>query len=156
VNQIPVTVQTFFFIPGPWIENRAMRQHGSPFIGQIEEIAMAFPALGILNGGVRLFTTLDPIIGLRPFFEMDENVLQPMQCLGIEKIEGIMGRGQVAVHAISHKPLSIIHMRGSLPGIVSRLDFVTGGTKPGRGRADHGVIGETEERKGDEDTNQHP
>ena len=56
----------------------------------------------------------------------------------------------MAVHAIGHKSLLIVHMAGSLPGIVGKPYLMAGSTELGRSGADHGVVSEAEKRKGDD------
>lgn len=55
----------------------------------------------------------------------------------------------MAIHAVGDKSLCIVHMSGGLPGVVGKFDLVAGGTKLGGGCADHGVVGETEQWKSD-------
>jgi len=91
-------------------------------------------------------------IGFLPLFlvviltleKMDEDVLGAMKGFGIEKVKGVVRSRQMAIHAVGHKSLFIIHMSGGLPGIVGKLNLVAGGTKLGRSCADHGVVGEAE------------
>ena len=45
VNQVPLAVYTFFFIPRPGIDYRSVGQHRAPLIRYIQYIAMAFLAL---------------------------------------------------------------------------------------------------------------
>ena len=71
---------------------------------------MTFLTLTVLHGGVRPFTVDGSVIGFRPLFEMDDNILETMQGLGVEKIKCILGRGQVAVHTVRHKSLTVINM----------------------------------------------
>ncbi len=70
----------------------------------------------------------------------------------IEKINGIVGSRQMAIHAIGDKTLCVVHVGGGFPRVVSELDFMAGGTKLGCRGPDHGVIGDTENRKSDNNT----
>ncbi len=47
---------------------------------------------------------------------------------------------KMTVHAVGCKSLGVVHMGGCLPGIAGELNFMAGGTKPGRRGAHHGVI----------------
>ena len=62
-----------------------------------------------------------------------------------------MGRREMAVHTIRHKTLGVVHMGGGLPCVVSKLDLMASGTKLRGGSANHGVIGDAEKGKGDDD-----
>jgi len=156
MDQVPMAVHALFLISRPWVEHRPMGQHCTPLIRDIKNITVTFLTLTVLHGSVRPFTVDTPVIGFSPLLEMDDNILEPVQRLGIEKIKGILGRGQVAVHAVRHKSLPVIDMGRGLPGIVCRLDFVTGSAELRCRRADHGVIHEAEERKTHNNTHQHP
>jgi len=59
----------------------------------------------------------------------------------------------MAIHAVGHKSLLIVHMSGGLPGVVGKLNLMAGGTELGRGCADHGVVSEAEQWKSDNYTN---
>ena len=58
----------------------------------------------------------------------------------------------MTVHAIRYKSLFIIYMSGSLPGIVSKLNFVTGCAELRCRGPHHCVITETEQRKCDDNS----
>jgi hypothetical protein len=82
------------------------------------------------------------------FDEMDQDVFDAVSGLGIEKIKGVMGGWEVTVHTVRHKPLGIVHVGGGLPCVVGETDLVAGGAKLRGGGADHGVIGDAEDREG--------
>ena len=88
-----------------------MGQHGASIVGQVKDVAMAFPTLGIMDGGIGPLPINPSVIGCRTLSIMNENILESMQRFGIEKIEGVLGRWEMAVHTISHKALTVIHMR---------------------------------------------
>ena len=56
---------------------------------------------------------------------MNNHVLKAMVGLGKEKFEGVLGSGQVAVHAIDNNPGSVVDMRGGAPRHHRRFDLVT-------------------------------
>ena len=130
-----------------------MRQHGAPLVGQIQDIPVTLQALIILEGGVGHLPVLRVVV--RALGEVRHHILDAMKGLGIKKVEGILRRGQMAVHAIRHKPLAVVDVGGSLPGLVGELDFMAGGTEL-RGRsAHHGIISKTEQRQSDDETAEH-
>ena len=110
---------------------------------------MAFLALVVFKRGVgcsRLFVMIIFILK-----EMDDNVFDAVKGLGRKEIKRVVGRRQMAVHAVGHKTLGVIDVGGGLPGVVGKLDLMAGGTELGRCGADHGIVGEAEKRKSDDD-----
>ncbi len=103
---------------------------------------MAFLALVIVERGIGLLSLF--LVVIFALEKMDEDVLGTMKGFGIKKVKGVVGSRQMAIHAVGHKSLLIVHMSGGLPGVVGKLNLVAGGTKLGRGCADHGVVSETE------------
>ena len=142
-----MTVHTSFLIPGPCIDHRSMGQHGTSLIRDVENIAVTLLALFIFKGGVCGLARLVMIIFIHG--EMDDDVFDAVECFCIEKIKGVMGGGQVAVHAVRHKALGIVYVGRCLPGVVGKLDFVAGCAEFRGGCAHHGVVGDTEYREGD-------
>ena len=69
---------------------------------------MAFLALVVRKGGVSFLALLLVIILFLK--EVDENVFDAMKGLGIEELEGVMRGGQMAVHAVGHETLLVVHM----------------------------------------------
>ena len=69
---------------------------------------MAFLALVVSEGGVSFLPLLLVIILLLK--EVDENVLDAMKSLSVEELNGILGSWQMAVHAVSHKTLLVVHV----------------------------------------------
>lgn len=116
-----------FLIPGSGIYYRSVGEHGPTFIRDIQDIAMAFLALFILERGIGsqpVFLVVVFILG-----KMNNDVLDAVRCLGIKKVEGVLWGWQMAIHTIRNKALRIIHMGGCFPGVVSKLDFVAPGAK---------------------------
>ena len=145
-----MAIYTFFFIAGSCINDGSMGQHGPTFIRDMKNVAMAFLALFILKSGVGFVFLQSVIIQAHIFCEMDVNILDAVQGLGVKKINCIVGSGQMTVHAVCDKPLGIIDMRGCFPGIIGISDFMAGGAELRRRRSDHGVITETEKGKSDQ------
>ena len=108
---------------------------------------MAFLALVILKGGIG-FTSLFFVVILA-LEKVEEDVLGTVPGFGIEEVKGVVWRRQMAIHAVGHKSLGIVHMSGGLPGVVGELNLVAAGTEFGCGCANHGVVGETEQWKRD-------
>ena len=103
---------------------------------------MTFLALVILERGVGLLPLFFVVI--LALEKMDEDVLGAVKGLGIEKVKGVVRGRQMTIHAVGHKSLFIVHVSGSFPSVISKLNLMAGGTKLGRGCAYHGVVGETE------------
>jgi len=150
MNQVPVAIDTAFFIAGPRIDHIPVSQHGPAFIGNIKKIPVAFLALLVPEGGVGNGTLFLMII--LPAHEVNNDVFYAMGRLGIEKIEGIVGSRKMTVHTVGDESLLIIDMSGGLPCLVGKLNFMAGCTKLRGGCPHHGKIGNAEERKGDNDT----
>jgi len=146
MDQVSVTMKAALLIAGSGVDYGAVGQHGSPLVGHMDNVEVAFQALVILNvriGCLTIFLTV--IFGEE---EMLHKIFGPVIGLGIKEVKSVMGSRQVAIHAVRHKALGIVDMRGGSPGFVSRLNFVTTGAELRGGGAHHGVIGEAEEGKG--------
>ena len=77
-----------FLIPGSGIYYRSVGEHGPTFIRDIQDIAMAFLALFIFKRGIGcepVFLVVVFILG-----KMNNDVLDAVRCLGVEKIEGVL------------------------------------------------------------------
>jgi hypothetical protein len=76
--------------------------------------------------------------------KVNNNIFDAMEGFLVEKIKGVVGSREMAIHTVGDKALGIIYMGGCFPGVVSILYFVTGGTKL-RGRCSHhSVISDAE------------
>jgi hypothetical protein len=137
-----MTIYAFLLITRPGIDHVTVSKHSTTFVWNVKEVAMAFLALVISKRGIGLLPLFFVVIFALK--KMDEDVLGTVKGLGIEKVKGVVRSRQMAIHAVGHKSLFIVHMSGGLPGVVGKLNLVAGGTKLGSGCADHGVIGETE------------
>ena len=124
-----------------------MRQHGPPFVGNIQNIAMTFAALVIIERGVRFFAVFLVVVFILQ--KMGDDIFEAVHGFGIEKIHCIMRGGKVAVHAVGHESLGIVDMGGGSPCVNSKTDFMAGGAEPGGGGSYHGIIGHAEQRKPD-------
>lgn len=151
VHQIPVTVDAFLFVTRPGVNHRPVCQHGAPFIRNIHDVAVAFPALFVFKTRIGLLTLAGMVVKGHVLGEMGEDVLDPVCCFGIKEIEGIMRGGKVTVHAIRHEPLGIVRVGGGLPGIVRELNLMAGRAELGCGSPDHRIIADAEDGKGDDD-----
>ena len=103
---------------------------------------MAFLALVIPKRGIGILPLF--LVVILALEKMDEDVLGTVKSLGIEKVKGVVRSRQMAIHAVGHKALFIVHVGGGLPGVVGKLNLVAAGTELGCGCAHHGVVGETE------------
>jgi hypothetical protein len=123
MDKVSMAVGAAFLITGPRVQYRAVGQHGAPLVRNVEDIPVTFLALLILERDIGLFAVFFVVVFILD--EMDHDVLYPVCRFGVEEIEGVVGSREVAIHAVSHKPLGVVHMGGSLPGVVGKLDFVT-------------------------------
>jgi hypothetical protein len=103
-----MTINALLFIAGPGINHVTVSQHGAAFIRDVQEIAMAFLALLVFERGVSFLPLLFMIILF--LIKVDENVLGTMKGLGVEELQGILGRWQMAVHAVGHETLLVVHV----------------------------------------------
>jgi hypothetical protein len=108
VDQVFMAVYTLLLETGSGVNHRPMSQHSSPPIRNIEKVPMAFLALLVLKGSIGLIAILLMIVSL--LSKMDDYVFNAMDCLGVEKVEGIVRGWQVTVHAVGYKTLGIVHM----------------------------------------------
>jgi len=146
MHQVPVAVETAFLITRPGIEHRPVGQHGPALVRQIVEIAVAFQAVAVFDGGIGFLPIFFVVV--RGLGEMRHDILGPVIGLGVKKVEGVLRRGKMAVHAVRHEALAVIDVGGGPPGVVGKFDFVAGGTKLRGGGAHHGVVGEAEQGEG--------
>jgi hypothetical protein len=141
VNQVLMTIYTFLLIARPGINHVTVSKHSTTFVWNIKEITMAFLALVILERGIGLLPLF--LVIILALEKVEEDVLGTVKGLGIEEVKGVVRSRQMAIHAVGHKALFIVHVGGGLPGVVGKLNLVAAGTELGRGCANHGVVGET-------------
>ena len=79
---------------------------------------------------------------------MRQHVFGAVIGLGVKEIEGIMRRGEMAVHAVRHEPLAVIDVGRSPPGVIGEIDLVAGRAKLWCRGAHHGVVGKAEKGEG--------
>ena len=148
VDQVTMAVHTTFFVSVPGIHHIPMGQHGTSFVGDIEEIAVAFLTLLVLERSVCIFPRFHVVILILE--EVEHDIFHTVKGLGVKKIDGTLGGGKVTIHAIRHKALGVVGMGRGLPGVVRELDLMADGAKLRGGCADHGVVGDAEKWKSDE------
>ena len=107
-----------------------MGQHGSPFIRDIQNIAVTFLALRVFKGCIGAITALFPIIG--PIGKVDEYIFDAVDRLCIKKVHCILGGRQVAVHTIRDKSLGVVYMGRGFPRVKGGLNLMTGGAESRR------------------------
>ncbi len=149
MNQVIVAVDTLFLISRTGVEHGAVGQHGPAFVGHGQEVAMAFLALGIVEGrvgGLPVFLAIVFLAG-----KMLDHVFEAVNGLGEKEVEGFVRRGQMAVHAVGYESLRVVHMGGRPPGHHRRFDFMAGGAEFGGGCSHHGVVRHAEQGKCDHD-----
>jgi hypothetical protein len=108
VNQGTMAIHTFILIAGPGVDYGFMRQHGPAFVRYIEQVSMALHTLLVFKRSIGGFAVFSSIV----FFqnEVDKKIFYAMKGFLVEKIKGILGGRQMAVHAIGDKALTVIDM----------------------------------------------
>ena len=129
VYEIFMAVHASLLIARPGIDHGLVCQHGAPLVRNVENISVAFLTLLILEAGIGLLPVFFVIVFLDD--KMEDQVLEAVKGLSKKEFIGILRGRKMAVHAIGHKPLGIIRMGRGLPGIVGKLNFMTGGAELG-------------------------
>ena len=127
MHQGTMAVHTFFFIARSRIDDCSMGQHGAAFVRNIQQISVALHALLIFKRSIGCLAIFLPIIFA--LHKVNDDVLNAVERLLIEKIKGIVGGGQMAIHAVGNKSLGVVDVGGGFPGIVCGLDLVAGRAK---------------------------
>ena len=104
-----MAINATFFITRAGIYHIPMSQHGTPFVWYVKKVSMAFQALFIFEGSVGPSPGF--LVVVLPSKEMHYDILNSVGCLCVEKIKRIMGRGQMAIHAVGYKTLPIVNVR---------------------------------------------
>jgi len=112
MNKIVMAIDTFLFIPRSRIQDRAVGEHGASLVGDVEDVSMTFLALFVFYASVCPPAIFFAVICLAAVLEMNDDILEAVQCLGIEKIEGVLGGRQVTVHAVGDHSLAIVDVGG--------------------------------------------
>jgi hypothetical protein len=150
MNKVFVAIHATLFIAWPGINDRSVGEHGTSLVWDIKDVSMAFLALFIFKRGIGSLAVLFMIIGF--LGKMNDDIPDAMHGLGIEEVVGIMGGRQMAVHAVGHESLGVIHMGGGCPCVVGKPDFMAPCAELGCRGAYHGVIGYAENGKGDDNS----
>jgi len=142
MNQWAMAIHTFFLIARSRVDHGSMSQHCASFIRYIQQVSMALQALLVFKRRIGSFA----VFGLIVFTlnEMNKDIFNTMKSLLVEKIKGVVGGRQMAIHAIGHKTLGVVNMGGGLPAVVGGLNLVATCTKLGRRSSHHGVVADAE------------
>ncbi len=125
VDEVIVTVHALLLHAGHGVENLLVGEHGPTVARKILDVAVAFEALGVLEGCVSLAAIFGPVVVVGGVHhEMGNHVFDPVEGLHIEEVDGVVGGREMAVHAVRHEALPVVDVARCLPGIVSPLDFV--------------------------------
>jgi hypothetical protein len=127
-----------------------MGKHGTAFVWNIQYVAMALHALFVIEGVVGRLAVFGVIVFSSQ--EMDHHILNAVKGFGVEEVKGVMGRRQMAVHAVGDKSLGIVDVCRCLPGVVGEFDFMAAGAELGSGGSHHGVVAHAKEWKAYENT----
>lgn len=93
------------------MQSAFMGKHGSALIRHGQEIAMTLQALGIFDALVGFFPLFFADVVVASGGYVNGHVLDAVPGFGEKEIHRVMRSRQVAVHAIGHQPLWIVHMR---------------------------------------------
>jgi hypothetical protein len=103
-----MTIHALFLISWKGVHHCPMGEHGASFVGNIEQITMAFFALVVGERCIGHISIFLMIVGFGTLGKMDHDIFDTVKCFGIEKGEGLMGSRQMAIHAIRDEPLAVI------------------------------------------------
>ena len=148
-----MAVDAFLFVARTGVYHRPVGQHGAPLGGHVQQVAMAFLALAVVETGVGILAGFRPVVFTLE--KMHRHVLDPVIGRGEKEVEGVLGRRQVAVHAVHHHTGGIVGVGGRPPGHDGRFDLVAGGTELRCGGAHHGVVAHAEQGKGQQNAQKH-
>ena len=128
-----------------------MCEHRPSFVGDVKNIAMAFPALLIREGRICLSPLQCMVVFAHVLGKMNKDIFYAVGGFRKEKIECVMWGREVTVHTVCDKTLGIIDVGGCFPGVEGKLNFMAGSTKLGGGCANHCVVGKAKQRESDQD-----
>jgi hypothetical protein len=126
-----------------------MGQHRSTFVRNIEKVAVAFLTLFVLKRRIGFIAILLMIVSV--LGEMNDNVFNAMERLGVEEVQRIVRGRQVTVRAVGYKTLGVVDVGGGLPCVVGILDLMAPRAKLRRACAHHCVVTEAEKGESDEE-----
>ncbi len=144
-----MAVDAFFLVPRPGIEHVPVGQHRAPLVGDIKKISVAFEALFIFKRCICSFAVFRVVVLIRN--KVHKNVFDAVQRFGIEEVGGVLGGGQMTIHAIGDESVGVVGMGGGAPSLHGELDLVAGAAKTRCGCPHHRVVSDAEEREGEYD-----
>jgi hypothetical protein len=150
MHKVSMTVNALLLIARSCVDHGAMSKHCPSFVGYVKNVPVAFLTLLILKRGISSLSVLFVIVSIQE--KVNQDILGAMERLGVEEIKGFVGGRKMTVHAVGYEPLRIVNMGRGFPRVVGKLNLMTGGAELGRRSANHGVVREAEQRKGQEDT----
>ena len=109
---------------------------------------MAFLALFVFEGCIGCIPGFLVVVFV--LNKMEYDVFDAVHGFGIKEIKGIMWGRKMAVHTVCDKSLGIVHMGRGFPGIIGELNFMTHRAESGGGGANHRVVCDAENRKGNQ------
>jgi hypothetical protein len=131
MDQVLMAIQATLFITRPRINHRPMRQHSTPFVGNIEKIVVTFLAEGIFRGFVNGLSVLLVIVDF--LGKVTDQISHSVINLHVVETRGIGQWRKMAIHTLGDEAFSIIHVSGGLPGLASKSNLVTRRTESGTG-----------------------
>ena len=91
MHQIPVAVHASLFITRSCKNHRPVRQHGSSFVGHVENVTMTFLTLIVLKRKIGLLALQLMVVPSHIFCEMNKDIFYSMSGFCIKKFKGVMG-----------------------------------------------------------------
>jgi hypothetical protein len=150
MHKVSMTVDALLLIARSRVDHSAVSKHCASLVGYVKNVPVAFLALLILKRGISSLSVLFVIVFILE--KVNQDILGAMECLGVEKIEGVVWGRKMTVHTVGYESLRIVYMGRGFPCVVGKMNLMTGGAESGRRSANHSVVREAEERKGQEDT----
>ena len=123
-----MAIYAVLLITGSGIDDRFMCHQSTTIIWNIDDIAMAFLALFVFKRSIRCLAIFIVIVLI--LYKVNDNILDAVNGHCKKEIKGIFRSRKVTIHTVRYKTLSVIYMCGSFPGIVGKLNFMTGSTEP--------------------------
>jgi hypothetical protein len=106
-------------------------------------------ALFVFKRCIGFFAVFRVVVLIRN--KVHKNVFDAVQRLGKEEVGGVLGGGQMTIHAIGDESVGVVGMGGGAPSLYSEPNLVAGAAKTRRGCPYHRVVSDAEEREAEYD-----
>jgi hypothetical protein len=85
MDQIVMAIDAFFFITRTGVNHRPVGQHGAALVGHVQQVAVAFLALVVVESGIGRFPGLLSVVFT--LYEMNRHVFDAVVGFGKEKVK---------------------------------------------------------------------